>query len=76
MGINCTTDGQGRTTASLDTIVECSQAHAHGLSWLILRDDKGNQVSLFVDAAMARRLHQTWAATAPIDHSDAARRVA
>jgi len=75
MGINWTSDSKGGSTASLDTVVECGQSHALGLSWLTLRDDRGNSVMIFLPREMVRRLHETWAATAPVDRSDLARTV-
>ena len=77
MGLQTTTNAQGRTIASIDSVTECAQSHTHGFSWLILRDDAGNEVRLFMSALQVRRLHETFAATAtPVDASDLARTVA
>jgi hypothetical protein len=76
MAIGFNTDDEGRATVNIDNLTECSVAGALGFSWLILRDDRGNQVNVHVPPNLALRLHETWAATAITDHSDLARAVA
>jgi hypothetical protein len=76
MGIAMTTDDENRTTVVVNAIVACGCAFAGQMSWLHLTDDQGNRINLHMTREQAQRLHATWAATAPIDASDAARSVA
>lgn len=76
MALAFNTDDEGRATVNFDNLTDCSVAGALGFSWLILRDDRGNQVNVHVPPALAHRLHETWAATAIVDASDLARSVA
>lgn len=71
MGIAMTTDDENRTTVVVSEIEACGAAFAGSMSWLHLTDSRGNRINLHMPQELARRLHETWAATVPGPVSDA-----